>query len=52
MTDFNEIWMIIHIGLNLWARKKSKFKNLRRQKAIILKMKIVIYPFKFPENVE
>jgi len=44
--------MMMHIGLLKHMRqKKSKFRNPRQQKAIILKIKIVIYPFKFPENV-
>jgi len=44
---------LMHIGfLNPMKEKKLKFKNPRWQKAIILKMKMIIYPFKFSTNVE
>jgi len=32
--------------------QKIKIKKSKMAEAIVLKMKIVIYPFKFPENVE
>jgi len=45
--------MLMHFGLlNRMPEKKSKLKNSRWQKAIVLKMKIVIYHFRFPKNVE
>jgi len=42
--------LLMHFGfLNPAGQEnKSKFKNPRRQNAIILKMKIVIYHCKFP----
>jgi len=51
LTDFDEIWT----ADALWPskpygpEKKSKFKNLRQQNTIILKMKIIIYLFKLIE---
>jgi len=44
---------LMHIGpLNPGTRKKSRFRNPRWQKTIVLEMEIVVYPFKFPENVK
>jgi len=52
LTDFDEIWIADAFGLlSPTGQKKIKFTNSRQQKAIILKMKIVIYLFKYPENV-
>jgi len=44
--------MMMQIGVLKPMGQRSKFKNPRWQKAIILKMKIIIYPSKFPKNVE
>jgi len=53
LTDFDETWTTDAFWPSgRYEPKKSKFKNPRQQKAIILKMKIAIYFFKFPENVK
>jgi len=48
LTDFDEIWNDdAHWPSEIYGPKKSKFKNSRWQN-----LKIVIYLFKFRENVE